>query len=676
MSTEEVKNWLLTNFTKETCYFGSHNERFRKLLYECYLGGLDPEKFPLLFRRAIPFRMNIKLEDFVKEYICTEQDIHIEEMQASVMEYGRMQRKIEDTCREIGRLKNISSQYEAMEACRRQEESAAYYGEKLALLELREAVSESGYKLQALSEEQEKSGEQKKVLEEEIGDLTRRSGELLTRIAGTGYEEKKARLAAVNSLIERLMAGKGRWEKTAGALKAWEEEDCVSNQTLWDLEAFQEGTISREALERLKGDLAGIREDIEKELSQIQTALRDIKRSREQAEAELSQLKSGKKAYPKELIEARDRIQRGLFLETGKSVQVEILADLLDIRDESWRDAVEGCMGGNKLALVVEPKFAKAALKVYEQLDGRKFWRVAVLDTEKILKDSRRALTGALSEEVTSGRDYVQAYIDFLLGNVVKCGDTGELRRQRTGVTKDCMYYHGYRLQRINPAYYTTSAYIGKSSVRRRIRLLEKSLEELKEREAPLLAEKKDGERILALEYLGQETAVYWEWKTDREALSETLQQKEDLESQIAGLRQKNVEKWEEERQALAGLLDRRREVLREMERKEYGLEREKEGEQKRLLDLNEELARRESQFVKNEELETSFALFLKENPSRRPGQLAADCQSRREKAEADRKREYERLLELRMDYLREYQHRASPPRRRTIRSTGSFWPC
>ena len=191
MSTEEVKNWLLTNFTKETCYFGSHNERFRKLLYECYLGGLDPEKFPLLFRRAIPFRMNIKLEDFVKEYICTEQDIHIEEMQASVMEYGRMQRKIEDTCREIGRLKSICSQYEAMEACRRQEESAAYYGEKLALLELREAVSESGYKLQALSEEQEKSGEQKKVLEEEIGDLTRRSGELLTRIAGTGYEEEK-----------------------------------------------------------------------------------------------------------------------------------------------------------------------------------------------------------------------------------------------------------------------------------------------------------------------------------------------------------------------------------------------------------------------------------------------------------------------------------------------------
>ena len=49
--------------------------------------------------------MNIKLEDFVKEYICMEQDIHIEDMQESVMQYGRMRKKIEDTCAENPILK-------------------------------------------------------------------------------------------------------------------------------------------------------------------------------------------------------------------------------------------------------------------------------------------------------------------------------------------------------------------------------------------------------------------------------------------------------------------------------------------------------------------------------------------------------------------------------------------
>ncbi len=57
------------------------------------------EKFPRLFKRAIPFRMNIRLEDFVKEYICMEQDIHIDDMQESVIALRTMRRRIEDTAR-------------------------------------------------------------------------------------------------------------------------------------------------------------------------------------------------------------------------------------------------------------------------------------------------------------------------------------------------------------------------------------------------------------------------------------------------------------------------------------------------------------------------------------------------------------------------------------------------
>lgn len=93
MSIAETEEYLQTNYSREEYFLTSHNERFRRILYDSYLGGLDPEKFPLLFKRAIPFRMNIKLEDFVKEYICMEQDIHIEDMQESVMQYGRMRKK-------------------------------------------------------------------------------------------------------------------------------------------------------------------------------------------------------------------------------------------------------------------------------------------------------------------------------------------------------------------------------------------------------------------------------------------------------------------------------------------------------------------------------------------------------------------------------------------------------
>ena len=95
MTISELRKYMQKNFKKEDFYFGTSNERFRKQMYDIYLGGLDMEKFPRLFKRAIPFKMNIKLEDFVKEYICMEQDIHIEDMQESVMQYGRMRQRIE-----------------------------------------------------------------------------------------------------------------------------------------------------------------------------------------------------------------------------------------------------------------------------------------------------------------------------------------------------------------------------------------------------------------------------------------------------------------------------------------------------------------------------------------------------------------------------------------------------
>ena len=107
MAAAEVREWMQTNFSAEDYFCTGHNERFRRQLYENYLGGLDMEKFPLLFKRAIPFRMNIRLEDFVKEYICMEKNIRISDMQESVLQYGRLRKKIEDTQAEVRALEEI-----------------------------------------------------------------------------------------------------------------------------------------------------------------------------------------------------------------------------------------------------------------------------------------------------------------------------------------------------------------------------------------------------------------------------------------------------------------------------------------------------------------------------------------------------------------------------------------
>lgn len=692
MSTDEVKSWLIQNFPKEDIYFGSHNERFRKQLYDIYLGGLDAEKFPLLFKRAIPFRMNIKLEEFVKEYICMEQDIHIEDMQLSVMEYGRMRKKIEDTCKEIERLQEICSQHKAVADVKTQMEAYGYYAAKLDILQDRLLVNESQEKIHAFEDNHKKMLQAMEQQNLDIKEMTEKSEELLRRISMTGYEQLKEQLASLNALVERLASSKARWEQTAKELKAWEDEDSVSNRVLWDIDEFVEGSISEETLRRLKNGLEAQRKDVMKQQQEAQGELRQLRKKRAAAAEELNQLRIGNKAYPRELDEARTILQNRLYQETGKSVSVEILADLLDIKDEQWRNAVEGYMAGNKLSLIVEPKYARTAMKIYQELDKEKYYQVAVVDTERVLVDSHQVLKGALAEEVETSRDYVQAYVDFLLGKVVKCADIDELRTCRIGITKDCVLYHSYRIQHINPAHYTKFAYIGKNSLRQRMRLLEKEIAALDEKQQPLLEIVKEAERVLTLEHLSQEESVYLEWKKDMDSYKTKAGEQKRLRDKLEQIKSQNVEEWEKERKALVDLCEQRKEVLRQQQRSADGLERDITQEKKNLLDLNERLVEKEKNLTVNEELEEQLREILVERARRRRGVAAGgnvdetqvnaaenglfgegvellrydilrtEFLNKLAKAEDKKTVEMNKLVDLRSSYLRTYQNRNFSP--------------
>jgi len=499
MSIVEIEDYLQANYNREEYFLTSHNERFRRILYDSYLGGLDSEKFPLLFKRAIPFRMNIKLEDFVKEYICMEQDIHIEDMQESVMQYGRMRKKIEDTCAEIQSLKQIEDRFQSYADKEQQLKKSSYFVQKLEILQLQSEVRTLAHKAKLAGEDLEKQIQARSSVDEQIGELTRQSDELLRRIASTGYEELKNQLKSLNELLEQLGKSEARWQQATDALKRWEEEDITSNQTLWDIEEFENRTIDLETLERLKKSMASMRSDTEKQHQEASSALRELKKQEKQTRDELEKLRSGSKAYPKYLENARSYIQRRLLEETGKSVDVHVLADLLDVKRDEWRSAVEGYLGNNKLNLVVAPKYARTALEIYGELDKKEYFNVAVLDTEKASQNQPQVQKGALSEEVTVRESYLRPYMDLLLGRVIKCDTIDELRECRIGITSGCMLYHTFRLQHINPDNYTKFAYIGKDSVRRRIRLLEQELAALDEKKNPLEETVREAHRILAL---------------------------------------------------------------------------------------------------------------------------------------------------------------------------------
>lgn len=657
LTTAEMREYLQRSFTPEQFYCGPSNERFRRQLYDIYLGGLDMEKFPKLFKRAISFRMNIKLEDFVKEYICMEQDIHIEDLQESVMQYGRMRSKIEETMEEIRRLKLICGKYEQYAEKSDEEKVCSYQIDRLEIMNHEVKSQEARDRIKVRQEAIEDLKKQQQVLEQEEKDLQKEYEEIILRIADSGYARLESDLDTLNETLERLNNGKVRWEQTAEHLKAWTEKDITPNQVIWDIEKFADGSISEEELVRLQEGLKDLQEELEDQRQEADADLRRIKKEEKEARAELKELKQGKKAYPRELEEARFELRNRLHERCGKFVNVHILADLLDVKDERWHNAVEGYLGNNKLQLIVEPKYAKAAMDIYQEMDTKRFFRAAVLDTEKLTKDKHQVQLGALAEVVKAKEAYVQEYINFFLGNVKKCESLDELRECRIGVTPDCMLYQSYKLQHMNPENYTRRAYIGETSMRQRIRKLEEKCEKLNGERMPVQELLEDIRQAMQMEMLKQPAEDYLGWLADSKAIISKEEKKAQLLEQMQKLKDESVAAWEGKKKEVQAAQDAKKESVSKVQ--EAIWENKKEIER-----LNAEVLESEEQMkdvkrkVADKRYEKEFQEYLASRKSENYEYLRRQMVSRVYTLREEEEDAYRKLVEERSSYIREYPNR------------------
>ncbi|WP_454971727.1 ATP-binding protein [Dorea sp.] len=657
LTTAEMREYLQRSFTPEQFYCGPSNERFRRQLYDIYLGGLDMEKFPKLFKRAISFRMNIKLEDFVKEYICMEQDIHIEDLQESVMQYGRMRSKIEETMEEIRRLKLICQRYEQYAEKSDEEKVCSYQIDRLEIMNHEAKSQEARDRIKVRQEAIEDLKKQQQVLEQEEKDLQKEYEEIILRIADSGYARLESDLDTLNETLERLNNGKVRWEQTAEHLKVWMEKDITPNQVIWDIEKFADGSISEEELVRLQEGLKDLQEELEDQRQEADAELRRIKKEEKEARAELKELKQGKKAYPRELEEARFELRNRLHERCGKFVNVHILADLLDVKDERWHNAVEGYLGNNKLQLIVEPKYARAAMDIYQEMDTKRFFRAAVLDTEKLTKDKHQVQPGALAEVVKAKEPYVQEYINFFLGNVKKCESLDELRECKIGVTPNCMLYQSYKLQHMNPENYTRRAYIGETSMRQRIRKLEEKCEKLNSERMPVQELLEEIRQAMQMEMLKQPAEDYLGWLADSKAIISKEKKKAQLLEQMQKLKDESVAAWEGKKKEVQAAQDAKKESVSKVQ--EAIWENKKEIER-----LNAEVLESEEQMkdvkrkVADKRYEKEFQEYLAGRKSENYEYLRRQMVSRVYTLREEEEDAYQKMVEERSSYIREYPNR------------------
>ena len=153
------------------------------------------------------------------------------------------------------------------------------------------------------------------------------------------------------------------------------------------------------------------------------------------------------------------------FQRIGRTPEPRILCEMLEIVDDTWRNAVEGYLNTQRFYILVEPENFDIALGIYDRLrKERKAYGVGLINTQN-LEQYDTAPEDSLATVVTSKNKYAKRYINMILGKVHMCAHYRDLKNYKTSVTRECMKYQNNVASAIKPSIFETP-YIGQNALK------------------------------------------------------------------------------------------------------------------------------------------------------------------------------------------------------------------
>lgn len=458
-------------------------EVYLNTLNDVIFGHVDAGRFKTMQKSAIALRMSNGTGQFIKDYMFPKsKEDTIAALSDQLAAYREIKEQVETLEKEIELLDKVQLHDRELTNAKADQVIAETV---LKMIEIEEEKSFLVSKKDDMDQLLKKM-EQLQAQEQEIKEHLKEKRAVLTgveaELKSSELARKKEKLASLEQLIQLCSNEAVDWRNLVKRLKEWEEtegiSDYVSNPLYNLLDEIAEGDISEERFAKLKRGLNDTFNEIRSEILEIERDRKDQEKEYKEKQEILQDLKSDKKHYRKELKEVRYQLERELSARYGHTVHVEVLADLFDVVDEAWRDAVEGRMGRIKFGLVVEPQYALDAAKIFRKMKKPEYETIDVINTAAIVRDKPDAESGTLYDTVSTEITYVDWCLKRYLGRIKKCDSVEELHEVRDGVTKDCYSYSNYMFRHLKEQDYRYAS-IGKKISQKQIRELENEIFEL-----------------------------------------------------------------------------------------------------------------------------------------------------------------------------------------------------
>lgn len=480
--------------------FVDTNRQYQDLLKKKF--GNIKDKYFSLFKKAVSFTPITDITTFITEYVCDAQsNINISSMQENILQYKKLENEAQIMSRRIERLEEIDKSFKIYNSNR---DNMALYS---YIVEKAECENDK-VRLQSYLSTIEKAENRLLEIDVDIADvmgsiaeLNKRKTRLIQdkamndtyRLTDELQEQKRTTIEKLEALKKDSEMVKSNLEKYAVNFinvaekliytinnldksivnddrfyelkELLEMANKVSNSShnLLDNELPHIELLNVSTLKEWKDDLDNFKKLISAMALSLTRTIISLEKDNSLNRQQESEMRNGGKSYDRNLMSIKTELQSILSSRHNKVVKVDIFADLIDIRNPLWTNAIEGFMHNQKFNLFVEEEYYLEAYDILKELLAKnRYYGTTLVDQGKIIERNYTLEKNSLAEEIDTAHDGARAYTNFLMGRLMKCKTPKEARNSMNGITPECDIYRNYSMGKLNPRLYTP-AYIGRS---------------------------------------------------------------------------------------------------------------------------------------------------------------------------------------------------------------------
>lgn len=455
--------------------------------------GRIEDKFFSLIPKAIAFRPIDDIKDFVYSYVLDEKEVNIDVLRENVRTYQELEKTLESVKKRISKLDNIEKHYNDVIDGLNRDKMYEFFLERAELdiikeriQELQKLIREENYWIEQRSKEimnLTKERTEKQEIETALRVELKQDKDFLAL-----EEQKKAHKHLTDEkkekekeMLELLNIAKKGTDQCYKLLEVKDIDSCVKEyqNNLMKMKEIRDVPALKQLIQEVISYKNRMHEKIQRKLLEVQIERERYANERLELDKKIERLDKKKLSYSEEVNRVLEAIVEE-FTRIGRSPEPRVLCELLEIREESWRNAVEGYLNTQRFYILVEPGNFDIALGIYDRLRKEKrAYGVGLINTRK-LEQYDVFPEGTLAAQVSSKNLHARRYANMILGKVQMCERYDELKEYPISITKECMRYQNHVASAIKPSVFEVP-FIGRNAVKVQLEQARKQRDRLTE---------------------------------------------------------------------------------------------------------------------------------------------------------------------------------------------------